>query len=153
MTGTSGSRTGHVGGPILDDEPALHDVPSVAEAARRPCPADDPPGTPDGRGALRTSRCRALHAVVLDGMPPEPGGHRVPRRPRFGTPGLPVLTLDELVPRVCGPPRRAGSGRGRTDGSVRVLSDLRRKNDGAGTPVIHTVRALGHAITATGEGR
>ncbi|WP_078960145.1 response regulator [Streptomyces sp. NRRL B-24085] len=122
MTGTSGSPTGRVRVLIADDEPALDEVLSVAvtEAARRPCPALD------GRNALSTAPCRAPHAVVLDGMLPEPDGHQVLRRLRFENPGLPVL---------------------------RVLSALRRKNAGRRPLVTHRVRALGYASRATGDGR
>ncbi|MER5431352.1 response regulator transcription factor [Streptomyces sp. NPDC002588] len=89
MTGTPGFRGGRVRVLIVDEEPALTDVLSVAvtEAGRRPYPA------PDGQSALREARRCAPHAVVLDGMLPDLDGIQVRRRPRHGNPGLPVLPL------------------------------------------------------------
>ncbi|MFF7522675.1 response regulator transcription factor [Streptomyces pseudovenezuelae] len=76
MTGTSGPRTGRVRVLIVDDEPALDEVLSVAvaftftEAGRRPCPALDCPAL-DGRSAPRTARDALEHR--LDG--PEAGAY------------------------------------------------------------------------------
>ncbi|MFG2461872.1 response regulator transcription factor [Streptomyces sp. NPDC048523] len=147
MTSTSGPRTGRVRVLIVDDEPALNEVLSVAvtEAGWRPYPALD------GRSALRTARDCAPHAVVLDGMLPDLDGLQVLRRLRFETPKLPVLmltardalehrldgleagaddyvtkpfSLEEVVLRLRALLRRAGSGHGRPDDRVHVLGDL-----------------------------
>ena len=89
MTGTAGSRTGRVRVLIVDNEPALNEVLSVAvtEAGWRPYPALD------GRSALSTARGCAPHAVVLDGMLPDLDGLQVLRRLRQENPKLPVLML------------------------------------------------------------
>lgn len=168
MTGTSGSRTGHVRVLIVDDEPALSEVLSVAvtEAGWRPYPALD------GRSALRTARGCAPHAVVLDGMLPDLDGLQVLRRLRNDNPRLPVLmltardalehrldgleagaddyvtkpfSLEEVVLRLRGLLRRAGATQGRTGDSVRVLGDLVMSEDTrevrrAGTPVHLTAK-------------
>ncbi|MGW0420642.1 response regulator transcription factor [Streptomyces sp. NPDC003015] len=147
MTSTSGPRTGRVRVLIVDDEPALNEVLSVAvtEAGWRPCPALD------GRSALRSARDCAPHAVVLDGMLPDLDGLQVLRRLRFENPRLPVLmltardalehrldgleagaddyvtkpfSLEEVVLRLRALLRRAGAGHGRTDDRVHVLGDL-----------------------------
>ncbi|MFF3499845.1 response regulator transcription factor [Streptomyces sp. NPDC003247] len=147
MTAASSSRTGRVRVLIVDDEPALTEVLSVAvtEAGWRPYPA------PDGQSALRLARGCAPHAVVLDGMLPDLDGIQVLRRLRHENPGLPVLmltardtlehridglengaddyvtkpfSLEEVVVRLRGLLRRAGAERTRTDNSVRVLGDL-----------------------------
>jgi two-component system OmpR family response regulator len=132
---------------IVDDEPALTDVLSVAveEAGWRAYPALD------GQSALRTARGCAPHAVVLDGMLPDLDGLQVLRRLRYETPKLPVLmltardalehrldgleagaddyvtkpfSLEEVVLRLRGLLRRAGAENARADESVRVLGDL-----------------------------
>ena len=147
MSGTSVSRTGRVRVLIVDDEPALTDVLSVAvaEAGWRPYPAAD------GHSALRIARGCAPHAVVLDGMLPDLDGIQVLRRLRHENPKLPVLmltardaleyridglengaddyvtkpfSLEEVVVRLRGLLRRAGTDRNLTDDSVRVLGDL-----------------------------
>ncbi|MFK4101243.1 response regulator transcription factor [Streptomyces sp. NPDC019531] len=147
MTGTSGFRTGRVRVLIVDDEPALNEVLSVAvtEAGWRPYPALD------GRSALKIARGCAPHAVVLDGMLPDLDGLQVLRRLRHENPHLPVLmltardalehrldgleagaddyvtkpfSLEEVVLRLRALLRRAGGAHGRTDESVRVLGDL-----------------------------
>ncbi|MFE9602972.1 response regulator transcription factor [Streptomyces hokutonensis] len=147
MTGTSGSRSSRVRVLIVDDEPALTEVLSVAvtEAGWRPYPA------PDGHSALRIARGCAPHAVVLDGMLPDLDGVQVLRRLRYENPRLPVLmltardaiehrldgleagaddyvtkpfSLEEVVLRLRGLLRRAGGERLPTDDSVRVLGDL-----------------------------
>jgi two-component system OmpR family response regulator len=153
---------------IVDDEPALNEVLSVAvtEAGWRPYPALD------GRSGLRVARDCAPHAVVLDGMLPDLDGLQVLRRLRFENPELPVLMLtardalehrldgleagaddyvtkpfplEEVVLRLRALLRRAGAGRGRTDDSVRVLGDLVMTGDTrevrrAGVPVQLTAK-------------
>ncbi|MFD7708872.1 response regulator transcription factor [Streptomyces sp. NPDC059785] len=147
MTGTSGSRTGRVRVLIVDDEPGLTDLLSVAvtEAGWRPYPA------PDGETALRLARRCAPHAVVLDGMLPDLDGLQVLRRLRYEQPELPVLmltardalehridgfasgaddyvtkpfSLQEVVLRLRGLLRRAGAAHAEHTGAVRVLGDL-----------------------------
>ncbi|EDY56080.1 MULTISPECIES: response regulator transcription factor [Streptomyces] len=116
MTGTSGPRTGRARVLIVDDEPALGEVPSVAvtEAARRPYPALD------GRSGLRTARGCAPHAVVPDGMPPALDGLQVPRRLRFDNPKPPVRTL--TAPDA--PAHRLDAPETGADASVHVRGDL-----------------------------
>jgi two-component system OmpR family response regulator len=147
MTAASRSRTGRVRVLIVDDEPALTEVLSVAVtgAGWRPYPA------PDGRSALRIARGCPPHAVALDGMLPDLDGIQVLRRLRHEHPRLPVLmltardalehridgldngaddyvtkpfSLEEVVVRLRGRLRRVGAERTRTDDSVRVLGDL-----------------------------
>ncbi|MET7848488.1 response regulator transcription factor [Streptomyces avermitilis] len=147
MSGTPGSRNGRVRVLIVDDEPALTELLSVAvtEAGWRPYPAAD------GHSALRLARGCAPHAVVLDGMLPDLDGLQVLRRLRYESPKLPVLmltardalerrieglamgaddyvtkpfSLEEVVLRLRGLLRRAGTAGARTDDSVRVLGDL-----------------------------
>ncbi|WP_030939773.1 response regulator transcription factor [Streptomyces sp. NRRL S-646] len=168
MSGTSASRTGRVRVLIVDDEPALTEVLSVAvtEAGRRPYPAAD------GRSALRIARGCAPHAVVLDGMLPDLDGIQVLRRLRYENPKLPVLMLtardavehridglhngaddyvtkpfspEEVVLRLRGLLRRAGTEGTRADDSVRVLGDLvlsgqTREVHRAGRPIRLTAR-------------
>ncbi|MBT2675037.1 response regulator transcription factor [Streptomyces sp. ISL-14] len=168
MTATTGFRNGRVRVLIVDDEPALTDVLSVAveEAGWRACPALD------GQSALRIARGRPPHAVVLDGMLPDLDGLQVLRRLRYENPELPVLMLtardalehrldglgagaddyvtkpfclEEVVVRLRGLLRRAGSGQTRTDDSVRVLGDLvlteeTREVHRAGVPVQLTAK-------------
>jgi two-component system OmpR family response regulator len=153
---------------IVDDEPALNEVLSVAvtEAGRRPHPALD------GRSAPRTARDCAPHAVVLDGMPPDLDGLQVLRRPRFENPRLPVLmltardalehrldgldagaddyvtkpfSLAEVVLRLRALLRRAGSGHGRTDDRVHVLGDLVLTED------TRAVRRAGEPVQLTAK--
>ncbi|MFE5888355.1 response regulator transcription factor [Streptomyces sp. NPDC056462] len=147
MTGTAGFRNGRVRVLIVDDEPALTDVLSVAvaEAGWRACPALD------GQSALRIARGRAPHAVVLDGMLPDLDGLQVLRRLRYDNPKLPVLmltardalehrldglgagaddyvtkpfSLEEVVLRLRGLLSRAAAERTRSGDRVRVLGDL-----------------------------
>ncbi|KQX63192.1 response regulator transcription factor [Streptomyces sp. Root1310] len=147
MAGISGTRSGRVRVLIVDDEPALTEVLSVAvtEAGWRPYPAAD------GHSALRIARGCAPHAVVLDGMLPDLDGVQVLRRLRYENPELPILmltardalefridglangaddyvtkpfSLEEVVLRLRGLLRRSGAERTRTDDSVRVLGDL-----------------------------
>ncbi|MEU6350404.1 response regulator transcription factor [Streptomyces sp. NPDC047072] len=168
MTGTSGSRTGRVRVLIVDDEPPLTEVLSVAvaEAGWRPYPALD------GQSALKTARVCAPHAVVLDGMLPDLDGLQVLRRLRYENPKLPVLmltardalehrldgleagaddyvtkpfSLEEVVLRLRGLLRRAAAAHGRTEDSVRVLGDLvlaadTREVRRAGTPIQLTAK-------------
>ncbi|MFJ4205028.1 DNA-binding response regulator [Streptomyces sviceus] len=168
MTGTSGPRTGRVRGLIVDDEAALDEVLSVAvtAAGRRSCAALD------GRGALRTARGRAPHAVVLDGMPPGLNGLQVPRRLRFEDPKLPVLTLTakeyDLLGALLAHPRQIRRilskaptldhvRRGSFDGGGNLvevpISHPRRKIHKRRAPMIHPVRGLGYAIRAAEDGR
>jgi two-component system OmpR family response regulator len=168
MTGTAGYRNGRVRVLIVDDEPALTDVLSVAveEAGWRPYPALD------GHSALQLARGCAPHAVVLDGMLPDLDGLQVLRRLRYENPRLPVLmltardalehrldgldagaddyvtkpfSLEEVVVRLRGLLRRAGGEHTRTDESVRVLGDLvlteeTREVHRAGLPVQLTAK-------------
>ncbi|MFJ2604179.1 response regulator transcription factor [Streptomyces sp. NPDC091279] len=146
MAATPASRTGRVRVLIVDDEPALTEVLSVAvtEAGWRPYPAAD------GHTALRLARGCAPHVVVLDGMLPDLDGIQVLRRLRHEHPRLPVLmltardapehridglrngaddyvtkpfSLEEVVVRLRGLLRRAGGGgagwAGGLDGGVR----------------------------------
>jgi two-component system OmpR family response regulator len=168
MTGSAGYRNGRVRVLIVDDEPALTDVLSVAveEAGWRAYPALD------GQSALRTARGCAPHAVVLDGMLPDLDGLQVLRRLRYENPKLPVLmltardalehrldgleagaddyvtkpfSLEEVVLRLRGLLRRAGAEHARADESVHVLGDLvlteeTREVHRAGTPVRLTAK-------------
>ncbi|MDR6979938.1 two-component system OmpR family response regulator [Streptomyces sp. 3330] len=147
MAGISGTRSGRVRVLIVDDEPALTEVLSVAvtEAGWCPFPAAD------GHSALRIARGCAPHAVVLDGMLPDLDGIQVLRRLRYENPELPILmltardalefridglangaddyvtkpfSLEEVVLRLRGLLRRSGAERTRTDDSVRVLGEL-----------------------------
>ncbi|MET9087873.1 response regulator transcription factor [Streptomyces sp. NPDC004237] len=168
MSGTSASRTGRVRVLIVDDEPALTELLSaaVADAGWRPYPALD------GQTALRLARGCAPHAVVLDGMLPDLDGLQVLRRLRYEMPKLPVLMLTardavehridgleagaddyvtkpfsvaEVVLRVRGLLRRAGTERTSVEDSVRVLGDLvltgeSREVQRAGTPIKLTAK-------------
>lgn len=168
MSGTWGSRTGRVRVLVVDDEPGLTELLSVAvtEAGWQPFTA------PDGYGALRLARACAPHAVVLDGMLPDLDGLQVLRRLRAERPDLPVLmltardalehrldgleagaddyvtkpfSLEEVVVRLRGLLRRAGGERARSEDSVRVLGDLvltreTREVHRAGTPVRLTAK-------------
>ncbi|MEV6759512.1 response regulator transcription factor [Streptomyces sp. NPDC051105] len=168
MSATAGSRTGRVRVLIVDDEPALTELLSVAvaEAGWRPYPALD------GQSALRLARGCAPHAVVLDGMLPDLDGLQVLRRLRYEMPRLPVLmltardavehridglaagaddyvtkpfSLEEVVLRLRGLLRRAGSEQPTVDDSVRVLGDLvltgeSREVQRAGTPIRLTAK-------------
>ncbi|WP_200309120.1 response regulator transcription factor [Streptomyces adelaidensis] len=101
MAGTSATRNGRVRVLIVDDEPGLTELLSVAvsEAGWRPYPAAD------GYSALRVARGCAPHAVVLDGMLPDLDGLQVLRRLRYENPKLPVLMLtarDTLEHRIDG---------------------------------------------------
>ncbi|MFJ4832589.1 response regulator transcription factor [Streptomyces sp. NPDC088747] len=143
----SGIRSDRVRVLIVDDEPGLTELLSVAvtEAGRRPYPAAD------GESALRLARGCAPHAVVLDGMLPDLDGIQVLRRLRNERPGLPVLmltardtlehrldgleagaddyvtkpsSLEEVVLRLRGLLRRSGAEESRPEGSALVLGDL-----------------------------
>ncbi|MFG3021418.1 response regulator transcription factor [Streptomyces sp. NPDC048254] len=168
MSATAGSRTGRVRVLIVDDEPGLTELLSVAvaEAGWRPYPALD------GQSALRLARGCAPHAVVLDGMLPDLDGLQVLRRLRYEMPRLPVLmltardavehridglaagaddyvtkpfSLEEVVLRLRGLLRRAGTEQPTVDDSVRVLGDLvltgeSREVQRAGTPIRLTAK-------------
>ncbi|MGW7541984.1 response regulator transcription factor [Streptomyces sp. NPDC054770] len=168
MSATAGSRTGRVRVLIVDDEPGLTELLSaaVADAGWRPYPALD------GQTALRLARGCAPHAVVLDGMLPDLDGLQVLRRLRYEMPRLPVLmltardaiehridgleagaddyvtkpfSLEEVVLRLRGLLRRAGTERPPPDDSVRVLGDLvltgeSREVQRAGAPIRLTAK-------------
>ncbi|MFJ9559265.1 response regulator transcription factor [Streptomyces fuscichromogenes] len=168
MSGTSVSRTGRVRVLIVDDEPGLTELLSaaVADAGWRPYPALD------GQTALRLARGCAPHAVVLDGMLPDLDGLQVLRRLRYEMPRLPVLMLtardavehridgleagaddyvtkpfsvEEVVLRLRGLLRRAGTEQPPPDDSVRVLGDLvlaaeSREVQRAGAPIRLTAK-------------
>ncbi|MFJ7077485.1 response regulator transcription factor [Streptomyces sp. NPDC098781] len=168
MTATAGFRTGRVRVLVVDDEPALTDVlcAAVEEAGWRAYPALD------GRSALTIARGCPPHAVVLDGMLPDLDGLQVLRRLRHDDPELPVLmltardalehrldglgagaddyvtkpfSLEEVVARLRGLLRRAGSERPRTDEPVHVLGDLvlaetSREVHRAGVPIPLTAK-------------
>lgn len=168
MSATAGARTGRVRVLIVDDEPGLTDLLSaaVADAGWRPYPALD------GQTALRLARGCAPHAVVLDGMLPDLDGLQVLRRLRYEMPRLPVLMLtardavehridgleagaddyvtkpfsmEEVVLRLRGLLRRAGTEQPPADDSVRVLGDLvlsaeSREVQRAGTPIRLTAK-------------
>ncbi|MFE0450620.1 winged helix-turn-helix domain-containing protein [Streptomyces sp. NPDC058914] len=130
MTAASRSRTGRVRVLIVDDEPALTEVFSVAvtEAGRRSYPA------PDRRSALRTARGCLPHAVVRLGPLRE---H--PRR---------VLRKAQMFDPVWSSSFDGGGN------LVEVyISSLRRTIDRERAPVIHAVRGLGYAIRAAEDGR
>ncbi|MGW3408395.1 response regulator transcription factor [Streptomyces sp. NPDC000888] len=143
----SGTRSDRVRVLIVDDEPSLTELLSVAvtEAGWRPYPAAD------GESALRVARGCAPHAVVLDGMLPDLDGLQVLRRLRYERPKLPVLmltardalehrldgleagaddyvtkpfSLEEVVLRLRGLLRRSGAEEDRSEGAARVLGDL-----------------------------
>ncbi|MER6274383.1 response regulator transcription factor [Streptomyces sp. 900105755] len=168
MSATAGARTGRVRVLIVDDEPGLTELLSaaVADAGWRPYPALD------GQSALRLARGCAPHAVVLDGMLPDLDGLQVLRRLRYEMPRLPVLmltardaiehridgleagaddyvtkpfSLEEVVLRLRGLLRRAGTEQPPADDSVRVLGDLvlsgeSREVQRAGTPIRLTAK-------------
>ncbi|MEU6201071.1 response regulator transcription factor [Streptomyces sp. NPDC047061] len=168
MSATAGVRTGRVRVLIVDDEPGLTELLSaaVADAGWRPYPALD------GQTALRLARGCAPHAVVLDGMLPDLDGLQVLRRLRYEMPRLPVLmltardaiehridgleagaddyvtkpfSLEEVVLRLRGLLRRAGTEQPPADDSVRVLGDLvltgeSREVQRAGTPIKLTAK-------------
>ncbi|MGW7425437.1 response regulator transcription factor [Streptomyces sp. NPDC054813] len=168
MSATAGSRTGRVRVLIVDDEPGLTELLSaaVADAGWRPYPALD------GQTALRLARGCTPHAVVLDGMLPDLDGLQVLRRLRYEMPRLPVLMLTardavehridgleagaddyvtkpfsvaEVMLRLRGLLRRAGTERHPADDSVRVLGDLvltgeSREVQRAGTPIRLTAK-------------
>ncbi|WP_329268437.1 winged helix-turn-helix domain-containing protein [Streptomyces pseudovenezuelae] len=176
MTGISGPRTGRVRALIVDDEPALDEVLSVAVAVavavtgagRRPCPALD------GRSAPRTARDALEHR--LDG--PEAGaedsvqvlgdlvmGEDTREVRRTGVPvrlaakeynrlGLllahprPVLSTAQNLDHV-----RCGSLDGGATFAEVHISHPRRKFDRGPAPVIPAVRGLGYAIRAAEDGR
>ncbi|MGW1622143.1 response regulator transcription factor [Streptomyces sp. NPDC002172] len=126
----------------------------------------------DGQTALRLARGCAPHAVVLDGMLPDLDGLQVLRRLRYEMPRLPVLMLtardavehridgleagaddyvtkpfsmEEVVLRLRGLLRRAGTEQPPADDSVRVLGDLvlsaeSREVQRAGTPIRLTAK-------------
>ncbi|MEU2621686.1 response regulator transcription factor [Streptomyces sp. NPDC007157] len=168
MSATAGSRTGRVRVLIVDDEPGLTELLSaaVADAGWRPYPALD------GQTALRLARGCTPHAVVLDGMLPDLDGLQVLRRLRYEMPRLPVLMLTardavehridgleagaddyvtkpfsvaEVMLRLRGLLRRAGTEQQPADDSVRVLGDLvltgeTREVQRAGTPIRLTAK-------------
>ncbi|WP_369250973.1 response regulator transcription factor [Streptomyces sp. R41] len=168
MPGTSGIHEDLIRVLIVDDEPGLVEVLSVAvaEAGWRPYPAAD------GESALRVARGCAPHAVVLDGMLPGLDGVQVLRRLRYEDPKLPVLmltardalehrieglsagaddyvtkpfSLEEVVLRLRGLLRRAGVEDAKADGCVLTLGDLvlsekTREAHRDGTPIELTAK-------------
>ncbi|BBC32173.1 putative two-component system response regulator [Streptomyces graminofaciens] len=169
MAGISATRNGRVRVLIVDDEPGLTQLLSVAvtEAGWRPYPAAD------GQSALKAARGCAPHAVVLDGMLPDLDGLQVLRRLRHENPKLPVLmltardalehridglsagaddyvtkpfSLEEVVLRLRGLLRRAGVEESRpSDDRALVLGDLvlteeSREVHRDGTPVRLTAK-------------
>ena len=106
----SGTRSDRVHVLIVDDEPGLTELLSVAvtEAGRRPSPAAD------GESALRAARGCAPHAAVPDGMLPDM---------------TQPFSLEEGVLRLRGPLRRSGAHDRRSEGSARVLGVLVRSED------------------------
>ncbi|MFD4523306.1 response regulator transcription factor [Streptomyces sp. NPDC058470] len=106
----SGTRSDRVRVPIVDDEPGLTELLSVAvtEAGRRPSPAAD------GESALRAARGCAPHAAVPDGMLPD-----------MTQPCSP----EEGVLRLRGPLRRSGAHTHRSERPARILGDLMLSED------------------------
>ncbi|MCX4767897.1 response regulator transcription factor [Streptomyces sp. NBC_01275] len=134
---------------IVDDEPELRELLSVAVAAA----GWHPFLAPDGHSAVQLSRACRPHVVVLDWMLPDLNGLRVLRRLRHDHAGLPILmltardaldhrldglsagaddyvtkpfSLEEVMLRLRGLLRRCGLGTEESseDGSVRALGDL-----------------------------
>ncbi|MFF4835953.1 response regulator transcription factor [Streptomyces sp. NPDC001315] len=168
MYGAAGAHKGAVRVLIVDDEPELTELLSVAvtEAGWQPFLAED------GRSALSIARGCAPHAVVLDWMLPDVDGLQVLRRLRHENTKLPVLmltardtvdhridglsagaddyvtkpfSLQEVMLRLRGLLRRAGSEEASEDESVRVLGDLvlaekTRQVQRGGTPIPLTAK-------------
>ncbi|MEU6348992.1 response regulator transcription factor [Streptomyces sp. NPDC047072] len=168
MPAVCGVRHGAVRVLIVDDEPELTELLSwaVEEAGWQPFLAGD------GRSALTLARSCAPHAVVLDGMLPDLDGVNVLRRLRYEYAGLPVLmltardalehrldglsagaddyvtkpfSLEEVMLRLRGLLRRAGTEETVADEPVRVLGDLvlaerTRQVQRAGEPVSLTAK-------------
>ncbi|WP_329294468.1 DNA-binding response regulator [Streptomyces pseudovenezuelae] len=174
MTGISGPRTGRVRALIVDDEPALGEVLSVAVnvavtgAGRRPCPALD------GRSAPRTARDALEHRP--DG--PEAGaedsvqvlgdlvmGEDTSEVRRAGVPvRLTTKEYDRLGLLLAHPRQVLGTAQildhvrcGSLDGGATFaevhISHPRRKFDRGPAPVIPAVRGLGYVIRAAEDGR
>ncbi|MER5756043.1 response regulator transcription factor [Streptomyces sp. NPDC002088] len=168
MYGAAGTHKGVVRVLIVDDEPELTELLSVAvtEAGWQPFLAED------GHSALRIARGCAPHAVVLDWMLPDVDGLQVLRRLRRENTKLPVLmltardtvdhridglsagaddyvtkpfSLQEVMLRLRGLLRRAGTEEASEDESVRVLGDLvlaekTRQVQRGGTPIPLTAK-------------
>jgi two-component system, OmpR family, response regulator len=137
MSATAGARTGRVRVLIVDDEPGLTELLSaaVADVGWRPYPALD------GQSALRLARGCAPHAVVLDGMLPDLDGLQAGADDYVTKP----FSLEEVVLRLRGLLRRAGTEQPPADDSVRVLGDLvvsgeSREVQRAGTPIRLTAK-------------
>ncbi|KPI10497.1 two component transcriptional regulator, winged helix family [Actinobacteria bacterium OK074] len=147
MTGAPASRSGRIRVLIVDDEPGITELLSVAvtEVGWRPFTAAD------GESALRIARGCVPHAVVLDGMLPDVDGLDVLKRLRYESPRLPVLmltardaiehridglssgaddyvtkpfSLEEVVLRLRALLRRSGAEEASADDAVLVLGDL-----------------------------
>jgi two-component system OmpR family response regulator len=134
MTATAGFRNGRVRVLIVDDEPALTDVLSVAveEAGWR----YENPKLPV---LMLTARDALEHR--LDGLEAGADDHVTKQ-----------FSLEEVVLRLRGLLRRAAAEQARTDDSVRVLGDLVLTDKGR-APMIHTVRGLGYAVRPVEDGR
>ncbi|MFH8802272.1 response regulator transcription factor [Streptomyces sp. NPDC017936] len=162
------TRRGAVRVLIVDDEPELTELLSwaVTETGWQPFLAGD------GRSALTLARSCAPHAVVLDGMLPDLDGVQVLRHLRYENAHLPVLMLtaraelehridglsagaddyvtkpfspEEVMLRLRGLLRRAGTGQEAADEPVRVLGDLvlaerTRQVQRDGTPIALTAK-------------
>ncbi|MEU6378954.1 response regulator transcription factor [Streptomyces sp. NPDC046909] len=168
MSGRTVPLEGGVRVLIVDDEPELTELLSaaVAEVGWRPYAVGD------GRGALRITRACAPHVVVLDGMLPDLDGVDVLRGLRGMNARLPVLmltardalehrldgltagaddyvtkpfSLDEVMLRLRGLLRRAGSEEPWDDGPVRVVGDL------VATDKTREVQRRGEPITLTAK--
>ncbi|MER7186549.1 response regulator transcription factor [Streptomyces hyaluromycini] len=168
MSDTSTPAPGAIRVLIVDDEPELTELLSVAVSAA----GWQPFVARNGYGALRAARTCGPHAVVLDGMLPDLDGIQVLRRLRHENARVPVLmltardavehrldglstgaddyvtkpfSLEEVMLRLRGLLRRAGAGGGAAEEGVRVLGDLvlgerTREVHRGGTPVSLTAK-------------
>jgi len=164
MTGISGPRTGRVRALIVDHEPALDEVLSVAvnvavtftEAGRRPCPALDCPAL-DGPEAGAEDSVQVLGDLVMGEDTREVRRAGVPVRltaKEYDRLGLllahprQVLSTAQILDHV-----RCGSLDGGVTFAEVHISRPRRKFDRGPAPVIPAVRGLGYVIRAAEDGR